>query len=106
VAVTGAAAAVLQGQQADVDVLEVVIVDADDVLARLVVVLQTWWAFYQPMEVDEYRALRRTAWVMRDVDVDVQLVTELPPTTPIALDGIVVRAVSLPHLLETDALPQ
>jgi transcriptional regulator with XRE-family HTH domain len=99
-AVTGAMAALLHGLPARVDELALSILDEDDSLlgwARFLLSTNRLWEEPTAEEVREWNLVRR--WGLHGPDLVATLVTELPPVTPVDLDGVTVPIESLPSLL-------
>lgn len=101
-ALTGAAAALLQGVSIDVERLEAVVPDTDRAIEQLVRLVMRSFCLYEELPPDAFRALGRVEWVVREADAVIRLAAELPPTLRMTLDGIPVSVVALPHLLATD----
>jgi len=103
-AITGAAAAVLQGLPAAVELLEALVVDTDEAVEQLVRLLMGSQSLFEEIPPDAYRALDRQTWVVGQADAVIHLVPELPTSLPMTLDDVPVRVVALAHLLETDPI--
>jgi hypothetical protein len=79
-AVTGLAAALLQGVAARVECLDILVLDRDDILLTLSDVMQRAMVIFSPKSPDELRRVVNRSWGFIGCDVTITLVPELPAT--------------------------
>jgi transcriptional regulator with XRE-family HTH domain len=103
-AISGAAAAALQGVPVAVDLLEAVVPDEDECVDQLVLLLRRSFCLYGEPSAEEFRLLDRETWVVRHADATLRLERRMPPVIPMTLGAQPVRVVTLAHLAATDAV--